>query len=46
MDGIVTQRLLGGARAAGVKCLVGHRVAKIAEAEGVLLASFSDLGVP
>ena len=46
LDGIVTQRLLNGARTAGVKCLVGHRVAKIAEAEGVLLVSFSDLGVP
>ena len=46
LDGIVTQRLLNGARTAGVKCLVGHRVAKINNADGVLLASFSDLGVP
>ena len=46
LDGIVTQRLLNGARAAGVKCLVGHRVAKISDPSGVMLASFSDLGVP
>lgn len=45
LDGIVTQRLLTAARNAGVKYLVGHRIAKVSSTEGILLVSFSDLDV-
>ncbi len=45
LDGIVTQRLLTAARDAGVKYLVGHRIAKVSNAEDILLVSFSDLDV-
>lgn len=46
LDGIVTQRLLNGARNAGVKYLVGHRIAHVNKPDGVMLASFSDLDIP
>lgn len=46
LDGIVTQRLLSGAQNAGVKYLVGHRIAKVNNSEDVLLVSFSDLDIP
>ena len=45
LDGIVTQRLLNAARNAGVKYLVGHRIAKVNNTEDILLVSFSDLDV-
>lgn len=45
LDGIVTQRLLNAARNAGVKYLVGHRIAKVSNAEDILLVSFSDLDI-
>lgn len=45
LDGIVTQRLLNAARDAGVKYLVGHRIAKVNNTEGILLISFSDLDI-
>lgn len=45
LDGIITQRLLNGARDAGIKCLVGHRIAKVNNTGSVFLASFSDLDI-
>ena len=45
LDGIITQRLLEGAKNAGVECLIGHRVAKLSNDNGVTLKTFGDLGV-
>ncbi len=45
LDGIITQRLLEGAKNAGIECVVGHRVAKLSNSEGMTLKTFSDLGV-
>lgn len=45
LDGIITQRLLEGAKNAGVECVVGHRVAKLSNSDGMVLKTFGDLGV-
>ena len=45
LDGIITQRLLEGAKQAGVDCLVGHRVAKLANPNGMTLKTFTELGI-
>lgn len=45
LDGIVTQRLVNGAQGAGAKYLVGHRIARINNSDGVVVASFSDLDI-
>jgi len=45
LDGIITQRLLEGAKNAGIECVIGHRVAKISSDSGLTLKTFSDLGV-
>ena len=45
LDGIITQRLLEGARNAGVEYVIGHRIAKISNSDGMALKTFSDLGV-
>lgn len=45
LDGIITQRLLEGAKNAGVECVVGHRVAKLSNSDGMMLKTFGDLGV-
>lgn len=45
LDGIITQRLLDGAKNAGIQCVVGHRVAKLTNSEGLNLKTFGDLGV-
>lgn len=45
LDGIITQRLLEGAKNAGIECVVGHRVAKLSNSDGLTLRTFSDLGV-
>jgi len=45
LDGIITQRLLEGAKNAGVECVVGHRVAKLSNPDGMILKTFGDLGV-
>ena len=45
LDGIITQRLLEGARNAGIECVVGHRVAKLSNSDGLNLKTFSDLGI-
>ena len=45
LDGIITQRLLEGAKNAGVEYVIGHRIAKLANSDGMTLKTFSDLGV-
>ncbi|MBI3254772.1 MAG: DNA primase, partial [Nitrosarchaeum sp.] len=45
LDGIITQRLLEGAKNAGIECVVGHRVAKLTNSDGLNLKTFGDLGV-
>lgn len=45
LDGIITQRLLEGAKNAGVECVIGHRIAKLSNSDGLTLKTFSDLGV-
>ena len=45
LDGIITQRLLEGAKNAGIECVIGHRIAKLSNSDGMTLKTFSDLGV-
>ena len=45
LDGIITQRLLDGAKQAGIECVIGHRVAKLANQDGLKLKTFTDLGI-
>ncbi len=45
LDGIITQRLLEGAKNAGIECVVGHRVAKLSNSNGIKLRTFTELGV-
>jgi flavin-dependent dehydrogenase len=45
LDGIITQRLLDGAKQAGVECVVGHRVAKLVSRDGMKLKTFAELGI-
>jgi len=45
LDGIITQRLLEGAKNAGVEYVIGHRIAKLSNSDGMILKTFSDLGV-
>ena len=45
LDGIITQRLFDAAKSANVECIVGHRVAKLSQNDGVLLKTFRDLGI-
>ena len=45
LDGIITQRLIEGAKNAGIECVIGHRVAKLSNSNGMTLKTFSDLGI-
>jgi len=45
LDGIITQRLLDGAKQSGIECVVGHRVAKLSNSDGVTLKTFTELGI-
>ena len=45
LDGIITQRLLDGAKQAGIDCVIGHRIAKLANQDGVKLKTFTELGI-
>ena len=45
LDGIITQRLLEGAKNAGIECVIGHRVAKLSNSDGLTLKTFTDLGI-
>ena len=45
LDGIITQRLLEGAKNAGIEYIIGHRVAKLTNSDGMKLKTFGDLGI-
>ena len=45
LDGIITQRLLDGAKQAGIECVIGHRIAKLASPDGLTLKTFTELGI-
>jgi len=45
LDGIITQRLLDGAKQSGIECVVGHRVANLSNSDGVTLNTFTELGI-
>ena len=45
LDGIITQRLLEGARNAGIACIIGHRIARLSNSDGINLKTFGDLGI-
>lgn len=45
LDGIVTQRLIDGAKQAGIGYVIGHRIAKLTNADGLKLKTFTELGI-
>jgi len=45
LDGIITQRLIEGAKQAGIGYVIGHRIAKLTNADGLKLKTFTELGV-
>ena len=45
LDGIITQRLIDAAKQAGIECVIGHRMANLKSADGMVLKTFSELGV-
>ena len=45
LDGIVTQRLLDGAKQSGIECIIGHRIANLSNSSDVILKTFTELGV-
>lgn len=45
LDGIITHRLLEGAKKAGIEHVIGHRVNNLTDTEGLNLKTFTDLGI-
>ncbi len=45
LDGIITQRLIDSAKNVGIECVIGHRVAKLHNPDGITLKIFGDLGL-
>ena len=45
LDGIITQRLLDAAKKAEIKYVIGHRVAKLTNDDGITLKTFTELGI-
>ena len=45
LDGIITQRLLDGAKQSEIECVVGHRIANLSNTDGVTLKTFTELGI-
>ena len=45
LDGIITQRLLDGAKQSGIKCIIGHRIANLSNSDGITLKTFTELGI-
>ena len=45
LDGIITHRLLDGAKQAGIKYIIGHRVANLSNRDDVILKTFTELGI-
>jgi len=44
LDGIITQRLLDGAKQSGIECIIGHRIANLSNSDGITLKTFTELG--
>jgi DNA primase len=45
LDGIITQRLLDNAKTSGIRCIVGHRAAKLSSLGDVKIKTFTELGI-
>ena len=45
LDGIITQRLLDGAKQSGIECIIGHRIANLSNSDGITLKTFTELGI-
>ena len=45
LDGIITQRLIDAAKQAGIECVIGHRMANLKPTDGMVLKTFTELGV-
>ncbi|MGI0081867.1 MAG: DNA primase DnaG [Nitrosopumilaceae archaeon] len=45
LDGIITQRLIDAAKDAGIECVIGHRMANLKKTDGLVLKTFTELGV-
>ncbi len=45
IDGIITQRLLEGAKNAGIECVIGHRAVKLSAPSVLKVKTFSELGL-
>ena len=45
LDGIITQRLLEGAKNAGIECVIGHRAVKLSVPSVLKVKTFSELGL-
>ena len=45
LDGIITQRLLDGAKQSGIECVIGHRIANLSNSDGITLKTFTELGI-
>jgi len=45
LDGIITQRLLDGAKQSGIGCIIGHRIANVSNSDDVTLKTFTELGI-
>ena len=45
LDGIITQRLVDGARHAEIECIIGHRIAKLSNSDGINLKTFTELQI-
>ncbi|NHI03495.1 DNA primase [Candidatus Nitrosotalea sp. TS] len=45
LDGIITQRLIDSAKQAGIECVVGHRAANLKSTDGLILKTFTELGI-
>ena len=45
LDGIITQRLLDASKQAGIECIIGHRIANLSNQDGIILKTFTELGI-
>ena len=45
LDGIITQRLIDAAKEAGIECVIGHRTANLKKTDGLVLKTFTELGI-
>ena len=45
LDGIITQRLVDGAKQAKIECIIGHRIAKLTNSDDVNLKTFTELQI-